>query len=35
MLQVCAVLAAISEVVKTKEGKDSGTEYFGALVSAC
>lgn len=31
--EVCAVLAAISEVVKTKEGKDSETEYFGALMT--
>ncbi len=27
------MLAAVSEVVKTKEGSDTETEYFGALVS--
>ena len=33
VLQVCAVLAAVSEVVKAHDGTDSETEYFGALVS--
>lgn len=33
LLQVCAVIAAVSEIVKTKEGNDTETEYFGALVS--
>ncbi len=27
------MLAAVSEVVKCKEGSDTETEYFGALVS--
>ena len=27
------MLAAISEVVKSQEGSDTETEYFGALVS--
>ena len=32
-VQACAVLAAVSEVVKMKEGKDTVTDYFAALVS--
>lgn len=32
MAQVCAVLAAVSEVVKEKGGKDTETEYLGTLV---
>ena len=33
-MQICAVLAAVSEVVRSREGKGTETEYFGALVSS-
>ena len=32
-VQVCAVLAAVTEVIREKGGKESETEYFAALVS--
>jgi len=31
-LQILAVLAAITEVIKTEDGKETDTEYFAALV---
>jgi ribosomal RNA-processing protein 12 len=30
---ICAVLAAVSEVVKSGDGRDTETEYFGALMT--
>lgn len=32
--EVCAVLAAVTEVIKSKGGKESTTEYFAALMTA-
>ena len=32
-LQICAVLAAVTEVIRAQGGVESETEYFGALVS--
>lgn len=32
-LQICAVLAAVTEVIRAQGGTESETEYFGALVS--
>lgn len=32
--QICAVLAAVTEVIRSRGGKESETEYFAALVSA-
>lgn len=32
--QICAVLAAVTEVIRSHGGKESETEYFAALVSA-
>ncbi|XP_019858475.1 PREDICTED: RRP12-like protein [Amphimedon queenslandica] len=32
--EVCAVLAAVSEVIKEKNGTESATEYFAALLTA-
>lgn len=32
--EVCAVLAAVTEVIKSKDGKESETEYFAALMTA-
>ncbi|KAJ7336526.1 pre-rRNA processing protein [Desmophyllum pertusum] len=32
--EVCAVLAAVTEVIKSKGGKESETEYFAALMTA-
>ncbi|CAH1783394.1 unnamed protein product, partial [Owenia fusiformis] len=32
--EILAVLAAVTEVIKTKEGKETETEYFGALMTA-
>lgn len=34
-LQICAVLAAVTEVIRSQGGKESETEYFAALVSEC
>lgn len=31
-LQILAVLAAVTEVIKNREGKESEIEYFAALV---
>lgn len=31
--QICAVLAAVTEVIRTQGGKETETEYFAALVS--
>lgn len=33
LLQICAVLAAVTEVIRAQGGTESETEYFGALVS--
>lgn len=33
-LQICAVLAAVTEVIRSQGGKETETEYFAALVSA-
>ena len=30
--QICAVLAAVSDVIKANGGQDTETEYFAALV---
>lgn len=32
--QICAVLAAVTEVIRSQGGKETETEYFAALVSA-
>lgn len=32
--QICAVLAAVTEVIRAQGGKETETEYFAALVSA-
>ncbi|NXD28791.1 RRP12 protein, partial [Spelaeornis formosus] len=32
--EICAVLAAVTEVIRSRGGKESETEYFAALVSA-
>lgn len=32
--QICAVLAAVTEVIRGQGGKETETEYFAALVSA-
>ena len=34
ILQILAILAAVTEVIKTQGGTESETEYFGALVSS-
>lgn len=34
-VQVCAVLAAVTEVIRSQGGKETETEYFAALVSGC
>lgn len=31
--EMLAILAAVAEVIKEKDGKETNTEYFGALVS--
>lgn len=31
--QICAVLAAVTEVIRSQGGKETETEYFAALVS--
>lgn len=33
--QICAVLAAVTEVIRSQGGKETETEYFAALVSGC
>ncbi|XP_075573732.1 RRP12-like protein isoform X2 [Pelecanus crispus] len=33
--EICAVLAAVTEVIRSQGGKESETEYFGALVLSC
>jgi ribosomal RNA-processing protein 12 len=33
-LQILAVLAAITEIIKEKDGKETETEYFAALMTA-
>lgn len=33
-LQICAVLAAVTDVIRAQGGKETETEYFAALVSA-
>lgn len=33
--QICAVLAAVTEVIRSQGGTESETEYFAALVSGC
>lgn len=30
--QICAVLAAVTEVIRSQGGKETETEYFAALV---
>lgn len=30
--QICAVLAAVTEVIRAQGGKETETEYFAALV---
>jgi ribosomal RNA-processing protein 12 len=32
LLQICAVLAAVSDVVRSQDGRNTETEYYGALV---
>ncbi len=32
-LQICAVLAAVTEVIRSQGGKETETEYFAALVN--
>lgn len=32
--QICAVLAAVTEVIRGQGGKETETEYFAALVSS-
>ena len=32
--EICAVLAAVSEVIRTKEGKNTEVEYFATLMTA-
>lgn len=32
---ICAVLAAVTEVIRSQGGKETETEYFAALVSGC
>lgn len=32
-VQICAVLAAVTEVIRSQGGKETETEYFAALVS--
>ena len=34
-VQICAVLAAVTEVIRSQGGTESETEYFAALVSEC
>lgn len=34
-VQICAVLAAVTEVIRSQGGKETETEYFAALVSVC
>lgn len=34
-VQICAVLAAVTEVIRSQGGKETETEYFAALVSGC
>jgi hypothetical protein len=34
-VQICAVLAAVTEVIRSQGGKETETEYFAALVSRC
>lgn len=34
-VQICAVLAAVTEVIRSQGGKETETEYFAALVSEC
>lgn len=34
-MQICAVLAAVTEVIRSQGGKETETEYFAALVSGC
>ena len=34
LFQILAVLAAVTEVIKAQGGKESETEYFGALASS-
>lgn len=34
-MQICAVLAAVTEVIRSQGGKETETEYFAALVSKC
>ncbi|XP_062352390.1 RRP12-like protein isoform X2 [Cinclus cinclus] len=33
--EICAVLAAVTEVIRSQGGKESETEYFAALVLSC
>ncbi|NIG59152.1 RRP12-like protein isoform 1 [Pontoporia blainvillei] len=33
--EICAVLAAVTEVIRSQGGKETETEYFAALVSGC
>ncbi|XP_050755283.1 RRP12-like protein isoform X2 [Gymnogyps californianus] len=33
--EICAVLAAVTEVIRSRGGKESETEYFAALVLSC
>lgn len=33
LVQICAVLAAVTEVIRSQGGKETETEYFAALVS--
>lgn len=33
VIQICAVLAAVTEVIRSQGGKETETEYFAALVS--
>lgn len=33
--QICAVLAAVTEVIRGQGGKETETEYFAALVKIC
>lgn len=32
VIQICAVLAAVTEVIRSQGGKETETEYFAALV---
>ncbi|XP_044518594.1 RRP12-like protein isoform X2 [Gracilinanus agilis] len=33
--EICAVLAAVTEVIRSQGGKETETEYFGALALSC